>query len=322
MDTERSFEFIEFPVEAPLREHVIGHDRFADDRYHGSLTLKLTALTPIFISTGITALGSDVGATVPLLKVMGQDSAGNPILQGTSLKGCIRAVFETITNSTLGVKGARVPKGRAPQNGRRGGTLSSAELVFGAMGLQGLVSIADAVGDRPLEMGYLPPMFQPRAGRGRKFYRHQALSQAAHSSADPQPAEPDKPPSPIQQAPIGTVFTTTLRFSNLTFAQLGAVLIALGQDPKNSFALKVGAGKGQGMGSMGVKVAAHAVIEGNQLLESRYLAYNPEQQYLSKQKKQKKQKLAKAIKAAHAGLIHADQLSSLVRILQYPKVAP
>jgi len=316
MDTERSFEFIEFPDEAPPREPVIGHDRFADDRYHGALTLKLTALTPIFISAGITALGSDVGAAVPLLKVMGQDSAGNPILQGTSLKGCIRAVFETITNSTLGVKGERVPQGRSPQTGRRGYSLSPAEVVFGAMGLQGLVSIADAVGDRPLEIGYLPPMFQPRSGRGRKFYRHQAPSTASPSFTDHQPTEPAKPPSPIQQAPTGTVFTAKLRFSNLTFPQLGAVLIALGQDPHHSFALKVGAGKGKGMGSVRVEVAAHAITQGNQLLKSRYLAYKPDEQHLPDHM------LSEAIQAAHDGLIHADQLNSLVQILQYPEVAP
>lgn len=344
MDANRSFEFISIPPEPPTRHTLTGHDRLQPDCYHGSLTLQLTALTPVSIAAGITALGSDVGAEdLPLVRVMVQNQDGYPILQGTSLKGCLRAIYETITNSTFGIA-PKVSKrsenltdaeqrieDRGSRFVRRGNSISPAEQVFGAMGLQGLVSIADAVGDRSLEVGSLPPMFQPRAGRGRKFYRHQSptqgnppeassktspeISPTSNSEVSPEAssAEPEKPPSTIQQAAIGTVFTTTLRFTNLTLAQLGALLIALGQDPTYPFALKLGAGKGMGMGSVAVSLADHAITRGDALKKARYLSYAPVDQSLSDGF------IQEALTAAHAELIHGDQLSQLQAILHYPQ---
>ncbi len=313
MNADR-FDFVEVPSESPSHEPLTGHDRLSSDRYHGSLLLELTALTPISISAGITARGSDVGVSVPLIRVMGQNSNGKPILQGTSLKGCIRAVYETITNSRLGVKGAVDLPERAPLSGKRGASVSPAELVFGAMGFQGSISIADAVGDRPLEVGYLTPAFQPRSGNGRKFYRHQNSISVNPVGQPPS----DQTPSPIQQAPTGTVFSTTLHFSNLTSAQLGALLIALGLDSKYPFALKLGAGKGKGLGSVVVRLANHAIIKGDTLKEARYLEYKPSKNDKPSKKSIPKDLLKEAIQAAHANLIHAKQLSRLHSILQRP----
>ncbi|XHX78417.1 MAG: RAMP superfamily CRISPR-associated protein [Stenomitos frigidus ULC029] len=330
MEVDRSVDFIPFPTEAPSRNPLVGHDRLHADRYHGSLALELTALTPIFIAAGITAMGSDVGVAIPLIRVMGQDSNGNPILQGTSLKGCLRAVYETITNSSVGVEGTK-PSGNHKPNKvegkwleeRRTSKLSPAELVFGALGFQGLISIADAVGDRPLEMGYLPPMFQPRSGNGRKFYRHETPHPSASNSVNhapgKRPAEPDKPPSPIQQAPIDTLFFTTLRFSNLTLAQVGALCVALGlnpddpNDPNYSFALKLGAGKGKGLGGVKVRLVKHSIIKGDSLTQARYLDYHP-----TPQRPPSKSVLTDAVKAAHATLIHKRQLEQLRDILRQP----
>ena len=319
MDADRSFEFIQFPPDPPVRESLIGHDRLYLDRYHGCLTLELTALTPVSISAGITALGSDVGVSMPLVRVMGQDANGNPILQGTSLKGCVRAVYEAITNSSVGVEGAKVPGSHRPNkvegrgaDERRASKLSPAELVFGALGVQGLISIADAVGDRPLEVGYLPAMFEPKLGNGRKFYRHYNSGESTSSLPSSQSAEPAKPPSSIQQAPKDTRFLTTLRFSNLALAQLGALLIALGLDSDYSFALKLGAGKGKGLGSVKVRLVSHSIAEGEALRQARYLDYQPTGSRLPQKM------IAQAIQAAHANLIYPQQLRQLRDILQLP----
>lgn len=320
MDTDRSFEFIKFPTEAPSREQLTGHDRLHVDRYHGSLTLELTALTPVSISAGITALGSDVGASAPLIRVMGQDPNGHPILQGTSLKGCLRAVYETITNSSVGIEGTKVSGSHKPNkvegrslDDRRASELSSAELVFGALGFQGLISIADAVGDRPLEVGYLPPMFEPKIGKGRKFYCHQTPGILTSSPPHDRSVEPEKPPSPIQQAPTGSCFSTTLRFSNLTLAQLGGLLIALGLDSKYAFALKLGAGKGKGLGSVQVRLASHSISKGDTLTKARYLDYQ-----VTKPRSEKTL-IAAAVKEAHTTkLIHQGQLEQLQDILRPP----
>jgi hypothetical protein len=320
MEANRSFDFIAFPPEVSPPAVLTGHDRLHADLYHGSLTLKLTALTPVFISAGITAMGRDVGETVPLIRVMEQDQNGNPILQGTSLKGCLRAVYETITNSRVAVEGESVGNHKPNKvesktlKARQNPQLSPAELVFGAMSFQGLISIADAVGDRSLERGYLPPMFQPKHGSGRKFYFHHNPTALTNPQLDAQSPEPDKPPSPIQQAPTGTVFTTTLRFANLTLAQLGAVLVALGQDPDHRFDLKLGAGKGKGLGSLAVQVSAHQITTGDALKAARYLSYRPPEHCHSDRI------LTEAIEAAHAAsLIHQGQLEALCKILKRPE---
>ncbi len=313
---DRSFDFIPFPDEAPSRAAITGHDRLYRDRYHGSLALHLTALTPVFISSGITALGSDVGESVPLLKVMGQSAEGYPILQGTSIKGCVRSVYETITNSNVGAGGVAVPDKAAPRRkvAKKWDELSPAELVFGTMGFQGLVSIADAVGDRPLEIGYLPAMFQPRSGSGRKFYHHQPAATTSPSTSASQSTTPEQPPSPIQQAPVGTIFTTRLQFRNLTLAQVGAILIALGHDPNHRFALKLGAGKGKGMGSIDIAVDEFQMTKGDALTQSRYMTYGLERDASQGDS-------SAAMASAHqSGLIHADQLARLQEILHYPEV--
>ncbi|NJO94112.1 MAG: CRISPR-associated protein, partial [Hydrococcus sp. RM1_1_31] len=59
-------------------------------------------------STGVVALGSDIGQNISLIKTMTQGVDGNLIIQGSSLKGCIRSVYEVITNSTLGVVSKKV----------------------------------------------------------------------------------------------------------------------------------------------------------------------------------------------------------------------
>lgn len=319
-----SFDFVDFPTTSPPTGSLTGHDRLHRDRYHGSLSLELTALTPVFIAAGITALGTDVNQpSVPLLKVMGQTAEGYPVLQGTSLKGCLRAVYETITHSNVGAKSQWVPEAIVPRTKmvRRHYDLFPAELVFGTLGFQGLVSIADAVGDRPLELGELPAMFQPKSGRGRKFYRHSAPATASGASAPQQAdqsSEPsdDKSPSPIQQAPTGTIFTTTLRFTNLSLAQLGTFLIALGQDANHPFALKVGGGKGKGLGSVRVTRVTPNITTGASLTQARYLAYKPEAQDAGNFS------LSTAMQAAHDELIQTDSLRRLQEILHYPEGTP
>lgn len=320
MEANRSFDFIAFPSTVATPDQLTGHNRLHPNLYHGFLSLELTALTPVFISAGITALGSDVGEAVPLLKVMVQDQHGNPILQGTSLKGCIRAVYETITNSSVGVEGFRLSHAHHPNKvegkrleDRRTSKLSPAELVFGALGFQGLISIADAVGDRLLEKGDLPPMYQPRQGKGRKFYCHRDPKAVTDPRSSNQSVEPEQPPSPIQQAAKDTVFTTTLRFSNLTIAQLGALLVALGQDPEHRFDLKLGAGKGKGLGSIAINVKSHQITRGDKLKVDRYLSYRPNQE-------DQADLLAEAIQAAHTTkLVHQEQLQALWHILRRSK---
>jgi CRISPR/Cas system CSM-associated protein Csm3 (group 7 of RAMP superfamily) len=310
----KPYDFVSFPAGEPVRERLAGHDRFLPDRYNGVLHLQLTVETALHSSTGSIVLGSDVGASEPLVRPLVQRN-GQWIIQGTSLKGCIRSVYEAITNSTLGVKTfAPVPGDRQPSNAsKKNPDLCPASRVFGALGYQGLVEISDAVGDRAPSIVRVMPLHAPKMGpaykdemgqvKGRKFYHHaKRLSEGGTI--------------PIQVAIAQSQLTAQIHFRNLESADLGALLIALGQDPKHSFALKLGAAKPLGLGTVSVVVTAAEIIQGTALKQNRYLSYVAESSVLQGDKL--KQAIAIHIQTAHKGLIEAPQLQELAAILKFP----
>jgi hypothetical protein len=313
-DQGKPYDFVSFPIGEPVRRPLAGHDRFLPDRYNGVLHLQLTVETALHSATGSIVLGSDVGASEPLVGPLVQRN-GQWIIQGTSLKGCIRSVYEAITNSTLGVKTAvPVPGYRQPTNAsKKNLNLCPASRVFGALGYQGLVEISDAVGDRapsiirvaPLHGPKLGPGYKNEAGqaKGRKFYHH--AKRLAEGGT-----------IPIQVAIAQSRLTAQVHFRNLESADLGALLVALGQDPQYSFALKLGAAKPLGLGTVSVVVTEAEIIEGKALTQSRYLSYAAESSVLQGDKL--RQAIAKHVQVAHTGLIEQLQLEQLAAILKFP----
>ncbi len=157
-------------------------DRYHRDRLHGALDLTLQVQTALHVSTGITGLGSDVGSRLPLIKTM-TTTDQQLVIQGSSLKGCIRAVYEAITNSTLAVVTSRyrdqIPPDRLPCKNRQ--QLCPASRVFGALDWQGLVEFSDSkCQTQQPSIGFMPSLYSPRPERreyfirgrvaGRKFY--------------------------------------------------------------------------------------------------------------------------------------------------------
>jgi CRISPR/Cas system CSM-associated protein Csm3 (group 7 of RAMP superfamily) len=310
----KPYDFVPFPATAPTHKPLAGHDRFLPDRYNGILHVQLTVETALHSSTGSIVLGSDVGVNEPLVGPMTQRN-GQWIIQGTSLKGCIRSVYEAITNSTLGVRtAAPVPGDRQPKNASRDQqNLCPASRVFGAMGYQGLVEISDAVGDRTPSIVRVEPLHGPKIGpdyknsagqtKGRKFYHHtQRLSEGGSI--------------PIQVAIAQSQLIAQIRFRNLESADLGALLIALGQDPQHRFALKLGAAKPLGLGTVSMVVTSAEIMAGEALPQNRYLSYAPESTVLQGDALQAA--IAPHITAAHNQLIQAPQLQKLVEILKFP----
>ena len=100
---DKPYELVSFPRRSPSLNAPAGHHRYKPKGYHGKLKLSLQVKTSLHVSTGITAMGNDVGSRVPLIKTMTQGKRDRLVIQGSSLKGCMRAIYESITNSTLGV---------------------------------------------------------------------------------------------------------------------------------------------------------------------------------------------------------------------------
>jgi hypothetical protein len=191
--------------------------------------------------------------------------------------------------------------------------------VFGALDWQGLVEFNDARCEgSDFTTDFMPSLYRPRpdqrrayfiGGRvaGRKFYYHaaRAIDRGQNQGIA------------VQQAGRAYIFKTQLTFKNLTRAELGTLLVALGQDSKYPIALKMGGGKPIGMGTMTVNVEALTKVDSTQSLRDRYTRYTlPESNRLTGEPLQ--QFMQQMIQAAHQGLIQEPQLKQLAEVLKFP----
>lgn len=293
----------------PILAAPAGHASFQAETYHGVLTISLRALEPVHVGTGVSVLGTDVGSPEPLVRPMTQRPDGTLIIPGTSIKGCLRSMYEAVTPSTLGI-GSDAPNAFKPSRYQwRSPEICPASQVFGAMGYQGLLSVADGLCDSPAELGNIPLLHSPnKVSAGdtlpRKFYR------ALHVRQDSEEQET----AAIQQAPVGATFTTPLRFKNLSLEALGILLIVLGQDYEQPLSLKLGAAKGYGFGTMRAEVTAAVVCRTEDLARDRYLSYGTNASAIDSQAL-----MTQAIAAAHSGqLLQPAQLQQLRAILPVP----
>ena len=318
----KPYELISFPKERPPKNPPAGHHQYLGDRLHGTLFLTLKVQTTLHVSTGVVVMGSDIGSRVPLIKTMVQNIDQKLSIQGSSLKGCIRSAYEAITNSTLAVITSRyrdkIPQERLPCKNKQ--ELCPASQVFGALDWQGLIEFSDAkCQNTGFATGFMPSLYRPRPDQrrayfdargnvaGRKFYYHtiRAIDKGQDRGIT------------VQQAAKEYTFKTQIQFKNLTAAELGTLLIVLGQDPKYPIALKVGGGKPIGMGTMTVEVTAAKVLQNKGDLRDRYSSYNPpESDSMTGTKLQ--QFMQKNIQAAHSSLVQATQLQQLAEVLKYP----
>ncbi|AFZ07298.1 hypothetical protein Osc7112_2898 [Oscillatoria nigro-viridis PCC 7112] len=318
----KPYELISFPKERPPKKHPAGHHQYLGDRLHGTLFLTLKVQTTLHVSTGVVVMGSDIGSRVPLIKTMVQNIDQKLSIQGSSLKGCIRSAYEAITNSTLAVITSKyrdkIPQERLPCKNKQ--ELCPASQVFGALDWQGLIEFSDAKCENTgFATGFMPSLYRPRPDQrrayfdargnvaGRKFYYHtiRAIDKGQDRGIT------------VQQAAKEYTFKTQIQFKNLTAAELGTLLIVLGQDPKYPIALKVGGGKPIGMGTMTVEVTAARVLQNKGDLRDRYSSYNPpESDSMTGTKLQ--QFMQKNIQAAHSSLVQATQLQELAEVLKYP----
>ena len=314
---DKPYALVPFPPKAPQLNHPVGHDRYRRDRIHGKLVLKLTVKTAVHVSTGIVAMGSDVGDRIPLIKTMAQGRQRQLTIPGSSLKGVVRSAYEAITNSTLAVVSGKykreMPQNRLPSRDKE--KLCPASLVFGAMDWQGLVHFTDATCETAKSTtGFMPSLYRPRPDEGKAYFQQgKAVGRKFYYNAVKAVSGGDRG-IPVQQAGTEFVFKTDLQFSNLSQAELGTLLIVLGQDSKYPMALKVGGGKPIGMGTMTVAIEA---VETPQSLKERYTQYAiPDSNQLSGNAL--KRFVDDAIAAAHRSLVEKPQLEALADILKWP----
>jgi hypothetical protein len=315
----KPYEFVPFPKEKPPLRKPIGHDKYHSDRISGTLLLTLTVQTPVHISTGVVAMGSDVEQNrIPLIKLMALNAGKNPVIPGSSLKGVVRSVYEAITNSTLAVvtnrSKSKIPQDRLPCRNKE--LLCPASRVFGAMDWQGVIEFSDSQCiSAQYGAGFMPSLYRPRPDETKRYFDNRGMAKGRkfyyHTDRAASPGQ--NKGIPVQQAGVQLTFSTRVQLTNLSRAELGVLFIALGQDSQYPMALKIGGGKPIGMGTMSVAVTE---LKKPAQLRDRYLSYNTESESMTG--KPLEDFLGTAMQEAHDQLIQKPQLEQLQRILFYP----
>jgi CRISPR/Cas system CSM-associated protein Csm3 (group 7 of RAMP superfamily) len=313
----KPYQFIPFPDRKPTLSAPIGHDRYQLDRLHGTLYLTLQVQTALHVSTGITAMGSDIGSRLPLVKTM-TTTDQQLVIQGTSLKGCIRSVYETITNSTLAVITSKyrdkIPSERQPCKKRD--QLCPASRVFGAMDWQGLVEFSDSKCQmQQLSVGFMPSLYSPRPEQSREYFvRDRIAGRKFYYNMTRVIDKGEQRGIPVQQASRQYIFQTAIHYKNLRSEELGILFLILGQDQTAPIALKVGGGKPIGMGTMTTAITA---IEHTPDIRDRYRSYDIANQRLTGEALLKFVQ-ANMNEAKKGTLLEKAQWQQLISILKYP----
>ncbi len=238
-----------------------GHESFhLQAALSGRLEVMIELQTLLHVSSGSYALSEDLGLKAgfvvkDMYRVL-RDEFPIPAVPGSTLKGSVRSVVESVTNSCLVVVSGRLRRKLPSGQGRscRGDRLCPACGLFGAMGRLARVSFSDALfvsGDS--EIFRLPALYRTRADdsyhyvnsqdqlKGRKFYLH---------------GRPQKHQGGYAEAlKAGSKLRANIDFTNLTPPELGLLCFGLGLD--GSFQLGLGGGKPLAMGR--VKIVPQAL---------------------------------------------------------------
>lgn len=227
------------PVAATTKP--IYHDRLPQQRggvalRSGDLGLRITVRFPVHVGSGNFVLDTKGKAVKDVARLRGE-----PVIPGSSIKGCCRQVYELLTGS---------PQAKEEQHGK-GSALSPAAALFGCLGYQGRVSFDDAVpiGKVVLERKKISTAYPPKnspAG-SYKFYGDlpREASQRGRIAAFVIPA--------------GTVLETRLRLRNVSDAEINDLLLSLGV---GRFSFRIGGAKYDALGMVSFAVFSLRLHQG------------------------------------------------------------
>jgi CRISPR-associated protein (TIGR03986 family) len=96
----RPYKFDDVPPGGLGDEPPAGHHRYHEERYSGTIRVNMTVETPLLIPDAAQATDDGAGHKTFPVRV---DANDRPYLAPTSIKGMLRAAFEAVTNSRMGV---------------------------------------------------------------------------------------------------------------------------------------------------------------------------------------------------------------------------
>ena len=267
------YDFVRIPDNARvLREKPNKHHRFADGTRNGRIYCNLKTLTPLFIpDTSRATERHDRHKIAGFMGTMGMGTRvrGLPHIPGSSLKGVIRSVAETVGRGCfLHDKGKMPPKiDRSFEPCRNNQDLCIACRIFGMLQsrnvYKGKISISDANAKTFEMMGTytLKPLMNPQPRHrafynpgGRKFYFHHPYL------ADPlgdnlnhwTKSTQNGYNSTVNPVAPGADFKFEIDFTNLTDEEFSLLLYSLVLEP--GMRHKIGLAKPLGLGSVHITI--------------------------------------------------------------------
>lgn len=305
----KPYDFVPLSEQRPQLAPPAGHERYQEQRLTGQISGRLVAQSDLHVASGLLQRRPD-DRQYPLVKAHMRTN-GCPVIPGTSLKGCIRAIVEAISPSVIHVTKAslndddmrfRPGRGERTDAKKHIVALDPAARLFGAQGYLGSVRFSDAL----LEAGetvvaLTPQLYAPRPkahdtyfdGRrvkGRKFYMHGDRAQGN---------------LPLEACPPGSRFAFTADFENVSAAEVGLLLTALGIGTPR-FYPKLGGAKPACLGTIAVEDVTVRLFQ-------------PRNSYINFQSQCEPCAIAPLLESGQAqGLVLETQLQHLVALLAWP----
>lgn len=275
----KPYKLVSFPSAEPQREEPAGRAQLHAQRHTGWFDLEFETLTPVQVASGITDFVRAGGQSqLALMQITldryAEDDSGNTvptaILPGSSIKGALRSLVETLSPSCVQVYN-RFTRNAVPRRlSSCGGAhaLCPACRLFGTQDYQGQLNFADAlVPEGFLSLLGTPLLWQPARSEGRGLPGRYLAGKEAVGRKLYEHREPATGPDPRLVVREGARIPFRLSFINLTAAELGLLVTAFGQHPDKPFFFKLGAGKPVGLGSIAAKIKNAALLAGGDALK-------------------------------------------------------
>ncbi len=201
------------------------HQRF--EALSGRMTLEIEVISEyLYVGSGLLELDEKERAYYTFARRNRQ-----LVIPATGIKGAVRSVVEMISNSCVS-QTTQKERGRLPYSHSRCQKVARGEEVraglcpacrlFGTTGYRGRVHFVDAipVGEASTEIVKISDLWPPRQSKSRKFYQSKTFER--------QDDRPEKNHRFLEVVPNKTCFTTTLFFENVSLAEMGLLVRAIG----------------------------------------------------------------------------------------------
>lgn len=262
MNEPRDYEYVQ--LSGSHRENVSAdrlHDHRSDNLYTGILRGQFITRSYVHVGTGQLMRPSELEPkpegtgfrlVSPFYRGINQDGELARLIPGSSFRGLLRSLVEIITPSSFGItKGTSPDKNLSPTNSvsatdqdlmpqKAKPYLDPAAQLFGVEGYASHLRFYDVttINLEPWDIIAIkdpwgPKVTQPNA---HKIYLHKDDYNEGNTI--------------LEACPAGIEWSFEIAFHNLLSAQIGILLIALGQKPDEPIYPKLGGGKSQGLGSI------------------------------------------------------------------------